>query len=84
MPDLPELEMVTAEMYGYDTLTQPQEKRKLSLEAKRIREQMIGYADTVIERQDRYDVLKATESFQQESKVRKTLREMTGYYTETS
>ena len=45
---------------------------------------MIGYANTVIERQDRYDVVKANESFQVETKARKSLREMTGHYTKTA
>jgi len=38
MPDLPELEMVQSEMFGYDTLTPAQGKKKLGYEAARLRE----------------------------------------------
>jgi len=45
---------------------------------------MIGYAEAVIERQDRYDVLKKTESFEIETSARTVLKELTDYYTKTA
>jgi len=44
---------------------------------------MMGYAEAVIERQDRWDVMKKTQSFEIETKARLSLRELTGYYFDT-
>jgi hypothetical protein len=44
---------------------------------------MIGYADALIERQDKYDVLKATESFQFETKSRKVMKDLVDYFQES-
>jgi len=41
---------------------------------------MLGYTDAIIERQDKYDVLKATESFQLESRSRKVLRDLVQHF----
>lgn len=42
---------------------------------------MVGYADALIERQDRYDILKKIESFQIETASRRALKDLVGHYT---
>ena len=42
-----------------------------------LREELIGYANAIIERMDRSDILKKVESFQIETASRKTFRELT-------
>ena len=55
----------------------------MTKEARKIREQMIGYADALIERQDKYDVLKTVESYQFETKSRKVMRDMVTHFQES-
>jgi len=43
---------------------------------------MVGYADAIIERQDRYDVLKKIESFQIETASRRALKDLVSHYTQ--
>ena len=52
----------------------------LSTNAAILREEMIGYIDAILERQDRADVLKKMESFQMEGVSRKVFRELTEHY----
>ena len=41
---------------------------------------MVGYADAIIQRQDRYDILKKVESFQVESASRNALGELMDHF----
>ena len=41
---------------------------------------MIGYTDAILERQDRYDILKTMESFQIETNTRKVMKELVDHY----
>ena len=42
---------------------------------------MIGYVDSIVHRQDRYDILKKIETFQIEGASRNALRELVDHYT---
>ena len=41
---------------------------------------MIGYTDAIIERQDRYDILKRVESFDVETKTRRVMGELVEHF----
>ena len=41
---------------------------------------MIGYVDSIVHRQDRYDILKKIETFQIEGASRNALRELVDHY----
>jgi hypothetical protein len=51
-------------------------KNKRSRDAVIMRDQMIGYVDAIIERQDKGDCLKMTESMQIEVASRKTMKDL--------
>ena len=61
--------------------TEDDKKREVSKEARKLRENMVGFVDSIIERQDRYDILKRMESFQIEQGSRRALKELVNYYT---
>ena len=46
-----------------------------------LKEELIGYANAIIERMDRADILKKVESFQIETASRKTFRQLTEHYS---
>ena len=52
----------------------------LSTNAAILKEEMIGYVDAILERQDRADALKKMETFQLEGVSRKIFRELTEHY----
>jgi hypothetical protein len=56
-------EILSNMVFGTVT-TEDDKKRAVSIEARKLRENMIGYVDSIVERQDRYDILKRLESFQ--------------------
>jgi len=56
-------------------------KEEITREARGMREQMIGYVDAIVHRQDRYDILKRIETFQIEGASRNALRELVDHYT---
>jgi hypothetical protein len=72
--------MITEDVFGYRPETKQNKKEKITRQANKIREQMIGYTDAIIERQDRYDILKRVESFDLETKTRKVLRELVEHF----
>ena len=53
-------------MVPIDTIVEPpkeEEKHVLSRDAKILREEMIGYVDAILERQDKADIIKKIETF---------------------
>ena len=72
--------MITEDVFGYRPEPKQNKKEKITRQANKIREQMIGYTDAIIERQDRYDILKRVESFDLETKTRKVLRELVEHF----
>ena len=56
------------------------EKHVLSNNAEVLREELIGYANAIIERMDKANALKKIESFQIETASRKTFRQLTEHY----
>jgi hypothetical protein len=78
--DKPNLEMLNKKIFGYDLESKEKHRQKVSRESEIIREQMIGYTDAIIERQDRYDILKTMESFDIETKTRKVMKELVDHY----
>jgi len=60
--DEPDLEMLSRQVFGH--LQEVGEKKEeISKEAKVIKEQMLGYVNAIVKRQDRYDILKKVETF---------------------
>jgi hypothetical protein len=55
-------------------------KIAVTKEATEIKEQMLGYVDAIIKRQDKYDVLKKVETFQVETASRHSLKELVTHY----
>jgi hypothetical protein len=41
---------------------------------------MLGYVDSIVERQDKYDILKKVESFEVEVAARKAMRELVEHF----
>lgn len=52
----------------------------LSYNATIVKEEMLGYVDAILERQDQADAVKKMESFQIETTSRKVYRELTEHY----
>ena len=50
VPDKPSLEIMSEEIFGYPPSDEQTKEMKSQAEAGRIREQMMGYADAIIER----------------------------------
>ena len=73
MPEKLRLEMISEDVFGYKPESKQSKKDKITRQANKIREQMIGYTDAIIERQDRYDILKRVESFDVETKTRRVM-----------
>ena len=59
------------------------EKQVASKEAMRIKEQMLGFVNGIIARQDEHNVLKTTESLQIETSTRRVMKELVQYYTKS-
>ena len=62
MPDDKKLEILDRKVFGVDGSLLEKQQRK-EFDTRKVREQMMGYAKAVIERQDRYDINKKMESF---------------------
>lgn len=79
MKDEPNLEMLNAKIFGHMN-EYSSKKSQLSEEAVKLREQMIGYVDALIVRQDRTDVFQKFESMQVESSSRRVLKDLVDHY----
>jgi hypothetical protein len=78
--DDPRLEILNRNVFG-PVETEEEKNKKMSKEARLIKEQMIGFADAIISRQDRTDILKKTESMEMERSARKVLTEVLSHFT---
>ena len=63
MPGRPGYQMVPLGAIQHPMGGQPTEKHVLSQNAQVLKEEMIGYANAIVERMDRADILKKVESF---------------------
>jgi hypothetical protein len=75
--------MLSEQIFGFPPPSTASKKELVSKEANIIKEQMVGYTNAIIERQDRYDILKKMESFNVESSARKVMTELVSYFTES-
>ena len=81
MKDEPDLEMLNAKIFGHMN-EYSSKKHELSEDAVKAREQMIGYVDAIIVRQDRCDVFQKFESMQVESSSRRVLKDLVDHYSD--
>lgn len=78
-PDKPDLEMLSREVFGHMQDAESK-KQEASQEAHRIKEQMLGYVNGIIARQDEHNILKTTETYQIETATRKAMKELVNFY----
>ena len=79
-PSHPDLQMLPQNSIVGPLDEKAPEKFVLSHDAKILREELIGYVDAILERQDRADILKKVESFQIETASRRTMKELTDHF----
>lgn len=61
---------------GFLTVHEPGDKAKLQRQSVQIREELVGYVDALVQRQDRTNMFSKLETFQVEAAARRSVREL--------